>query len=296
MDDKLLHKWLNDELTEQERQEFEARPDFEFSRALLEDAAAFKAEQFSSPPAFSEIKTKLPERKQDNQRYMRPLMQVAAAFVVAFGLYFALFYNNITSVDTLVAQQKTVVLPDASEVILNSGSSISYDAKSWEEAREVKLSGEAYFKVAKGQVFDVITEDGKISVLGTEFNVIQRQNYFDVICYEGKVEVTFGDAKTILTPGKAVRLYNGEALSYDLNALKPSWLDAKSSFNAVTLAIVMDELERQYDVKVMAPQKVKERKFSGAFTHNDLQQALNQITAPLQLNYQINGKEVTISE
>jgi Fe2+-dicitrate sensor, membrane component len=65
-------------------------------------------------------------------------------------------------------------------VNLNSSSQLSYSKNKWDSKREVTLNGEAFFKVSKGSTFDVITLNGKVSVLGTQFNVKQRENYFEV--------------------------------------------------------------------------------------------------------------------
>ena len=75
--------------------------------------------------------------------------------------------------------------------------------------RDLTLEGEAYFKVQKGQTFSVNTTDGVVKVLGTHFNVKQRNNYFEVNCYEGLVSVTYNNETVKLPPGKTFRLING---------------------------------------------------------------------------------------
>ena len=296
MDDKLLHKWLNDTLTEAERIEFESRPDYGYYKELLQDAQGFKAEQFSTPHSFADLKSALPAKKEDKLRYLRPLWKVAAVLVIAFGLYFTVFNQGDTTVETAFAEQTTLSLPDESEVILNANSSLSYVEKKWEDTRAVKLNGEAYFKVAKGKVFDVLTKDGKVSVLGTQFRVVQRDGFFQVICYEGRVAVNFGDAMTELTPGKAIRLLDGQAKEFSVSATAPAWINNKSTFKDVPFKIVLDELERQYNITVNTTVEIQNRSFNGVFTHDDLQNAMIQITAPLKLEYSITDKEVTISE
>ena len=77
----------------------------------------------------------------------------------------------------------------------SAGSELNYNASKWGEKRELELKGEAFFDVEKGKRFDVNTELGKISVLGTEFNVLSRDSIFKVSCYEGLVQVTYGNEK-----------------------------------------------------------------------------------------------------
>ena len=296
MDEKLLHKWLNDDLSPAERKAVEQDPDFGFYQAILQDAAGFKADQFSAPYSFESLEEAVAAPKTTKLRYLQPMLRIAAVLVIALGVYFTLFNDGITTVETAMTEQRTVILPDASEVILNAASSLSFDGDSWDKARQVNLDGEAYFKVAKGQKFDVMSSQGKVTVLGTQFKVIDRGSFFEVVCYEGRVAVTDGDALQPLNPGDAIRFLDGEARLYNVNNTAPSWLAEKSDFDAVPLAMVLRELERQYNITVKTQLALNERQFSGTFTHKDLEQALNQITAPLQLTYNINGKEVTIGE
>ena len=68
---------------------------------------------------------------------------------------------------------------------LNELSQLEYNASKWDENRSLELKGEAFFDVEKGKRFDVTTEFGNVSVLGTEFNVLSRDSIFKVSCYEG---------------------------------------------------------------------------------------------------------------
>lgn len=294
--DELLHKWLNGTLNESERKIFESRPDYEFNSRLLKDAAAFKAASFSEPPSFASLEQALSKHKQDKLRFLRPLSRIAAILVIAFGVYFTLFSNGITKVETAFSQQETVELPDQSQVILNAESVLSFSEKDWEQQREVTLDGEAYFIVAKGKRFDVITATGKVSVLGTQFSVTQREGYFEVQCFEGSVAVSQGDSKTQLDPGESYRFLNGVVTEFNTTLNEPAWLGAKSSFQDVPVALVVAELQRQYNININASEQILNRRFSGVFTHDNLQQALSQIAVPLQLNFEINDKDVTLSE
>ena len=80
----------------------------------------------------------------------------------------------------------------------------------------------------KGTSFRVLTSEGIIEVLGTEFNITVRDNYFEVQCFEGKVKVTSSntDNETILTQGNALRIvnnnHNPEVWNFILDA--PNWL------------------------------------------------------------------------
>ncbi len=296
MNDELLLKWLNNTLTPEELETFKKRDDFAFNEQLIKDAQGFKAAHFSEPKTFDQLSDALPLGLATNRNsWLRPLMRYAAVMLLGFMVYFGFFYNPDQVVQTSIAQQTTITLPDASTAMLNAESMLAYNNKNWDKNRSLTLSGEAFFKVAKGSKFSVQTTAGTVSVLGTQFTVNQRDDYFSVSCYEGKVQVTHNNAQTVLLPGDSYRIIAGEIKQYTQNASAPSWLDARSTFNGVPLWVVLKELERQYDVTISADQISKEVLFNGAFTHTNIDQALKQITLPLELTYSINSNTITIS-
>ncbi|MDN3666348.1 FecR family protein [Algibacter miyuki] len=223
----------------------------------------------------------------------KTFMKVAAVLVVLLTSSYFLFFNHTASYSTEIAQTETLKLPDNSEVILNAQSELAFNKKEWNQNRSLTLKGEAFFKVTKGKKFTVDTDAGSIQVLGTQFNVKERDNYFEVQCYEGSVSVTHKNNKTILTPGKSVRVVNGDIVEVKpFNAENPSWLAKESSFSEVPLWQVINELEVQYDIVIDTSKIDAEQMFSGTFTHNDKNIALQSVTIPLKLSYNISGKNV----
>ncbi len=91
--------------------------------------------------------------------------------------------NTVNSGDEF----QQVELPDGSIVYLNKESSVSYDGSF--ETRTIELTGEAFFSVESGEVpFKVITENGEVEVLGTEFNIRSRGDEMEVEVEDGEVE------------------------------------------------------------------------------------------------------------
>lgn len=223
----------------------------------------------------------------------KSFLKIAAIFVIMLTSSYFLFFNNTKSFETQIAQTQTFNLPDNSEVILNAQSKLSFNKKEWKESRTLELDGEAFFKVAKGEKFTVYTDAGSIQVLGTQFNVKERDNYFEVQCYEGSVSVTSIIEKVILKPGKSFRVVNGNVvITNDINGETPSWLAKESSFENVPLWQVINELQIQYNIIVDASQVDISKTFSGSFTHTDKNIALQSVTIPLKLSYKINGNKV----
>jgi len=282
----LIKKWLTNDLTEDELKAFELLEDNALHTDIIENAAYFKASHFSKPDSFEKLETRLKkEVTVRKMNWMRPLLRLAGAFVVGIGIYFLLFANNLTHVKTLASQSTTVELPDASMVTLNALTEISYKKKGWSRSREVHLNGEAFFKVAKGEVFDVITEEGTVTVVGTQFNVKQRSNYFEVKCYEGIVKVVVENTTKELLAGDTFRLYGNDITFNTTSYQIPQWTKDVSDFRSVPFSEVIAELERQYNISITYNVENATRLFSGGFVHNNLDNALKSITEPLELTY-----------
>ena len=204
--DILLEKWLNDTLTDAELERFKAREDYALNVSIVDNAKEFKASDISTVEDFQKFKAHYAAKKTapNKRNLVFPILKIAAVLIVALGVYWFFLSSPIIKVETLASEKTKIELPDHSEVILNALSEIEYNEKNWDSKREVHLKGEAYFKVSKGRTFDVITSEGKVSVVGTRFNVKQRDHYFAVKCFEGRVKVTSGSIKKMLEKGEVI--------------------------------------------------------------------------------------------
>ncbi|NHF60522.1 DUF4974 domain-containing protein [Flavobacteriaceae bacterium TP-CH-4] len=287
--DNLIQKWLSDELTVEERKAFEAMEDAAFYEDIVKNAGMFKASNFSTVADFETFKNRAvkPDTPVRKLHWLKPALRIASILVVSFGLYYFLTLNKSIEIQTLAAEKTTIELPDASTVELNALSQISYNKKEWDKKREIQLEGEAFFDVAKGAKFDVVTSQGTVSVLGTEFNVKQRGTYFEVACFEGTVRVVAGKDVKILKVGDNFTSINGEVVSGKNTFESPQWTKNISYFQRIPVSEVIAELERQYNIKVTVENIDADLLFTGGFAHGNLENALLAISEPLGLNYEI---------
>ncbi len=292
--EELIHKWLDHALTPQELEAFKQLDDYEELMKMHNALQSFKAPNVDVEAAYETVQS---NRKNTSKptSWLKPLLKIAAILVIGFGAYMYATLPNLTTVETLVANKTLLELPDTSAVTLNAVSSLSYDKDTWNEQREVNLKGEAYFKVAKGATFHVVTEDGIVTVLGTQFNVKQRTHLFEVFCYEGSVSVTHNNEKVVLTPGERYLILDGKQIRNEKEMLKePTWIRNESSFKSLPLREVIQEFERQYNVTVDVSGIDVSQVFTGSFTHTDIHLALKSITIPSQLKYQKKQKSIIL--
>ena len=182
-------------------------------------------------------------------------VSMAASVALLVGMFF--FINNDTTF-TITADhghKEKVNLPDGSLAILNSGSSLQYDKGKFNKSRALVLDGEAFFQVQKGSAFSVVTEKGKVTVLGTSFNVCDREGMYRVSCETGKVKVEHGSSTQFLTRGLKTESEHNvliEPDACDAEAINDWFEKDLYHFENIALKEVFLELERQFNVKLIA--------------------------------------------
>ena len=225
-----------------------------------------------------------PERRINWFRATAVSVAASAAILVAFWFFTA-------SVNISATQGKTFTsrLPDASRVVLHDGSSLKFRKHLWN--RKVTLSGEAYFEVEKGEGFTVRSQQGKVEVLGTRFLVSGRNNLFNVQCFQGKVKTSFQKNSWILEPGTQFtgeqKVFKKEEFTNDKGY--PSFARFQKKFTNVPLQEVKNEIESFFGVEIKLAVPAG-KMFSGTVHSGNLENVLQIVCEPLQLNYRIEDE------
>ncbi|MGB5822102.1 MAG: FecR family protein [Saonia sp.] len=295
MQENYLAKWLNNELSEEELTVFKKTDEYASYQKILETSNTLEAPHFDAEKALGKVRDKqlAKEVKVIAISPFKKLLRVAAAIAVIIAVSYFYMASLNENISTQFAERTEIVLPDASEIILNADSEVSYSKKKWNKERNVSLEGEAFFKVAKGKRFTVITDDGMVSVLGTQFNVENRKGLFEVTCFEGLVSVTYNHTEIKLPAGASFLAINGEILEAEIpNTAEPTWINDESSFKSIPLTFVLDEFQRQYNVKVATENIDVNQLFTGSFSNTNMDLALQSISAPSQIKFKLEGNKV----
>lgn len=207
------------------------------------------------------LRTRHNKEHLDNIVAYQKFSRVAAVLIPLFLLTGGLFYyftsdNEMIEISAAYGEQKHLILPDSSEIWLNSGSTIRYPETFAKDKRLVTLNGEAYFSVKKETAKPFIVETSRLSVkvLGTKFNVKAYPNDENITATltSGKVEVSVqSQSPQILKPN--------ERLTYDKNtssvhistvntADTDSWITGKLTFTNATAGEIFRILERRYNI------------------------------------------------
>lgn len=296
-DDIFLSKWLNNQLSEDELNEFKSSEDYDTYVKIIEGTSKLKAPSYDLDKAFVELKAKRNGHHKTNRKWYQYGIAASVILLIGFISYFNFFNNTTYSSD--FGEQIAFNLPDGSKVILNSKSTISFDESNWESNRTLELKGEAYFDVEKGNTFTVTTSQGDVSVLGTEFNVHAEKGFFEVSCYEGKVKVNDHKNKNVnyLIPNNGYRhIRNMKAVSLQFEELNPSWLEKHSTFKSLPIKYVFNALEKHYNIKIVYNNFDDTIPYTGTFPNNNREIALETVLKSVNLKYTIEGNSVILQD
>ncbi|ASV29340.1 FecR family protein [Maribacter cobaltidurans] len=299
MQENYLAKWLNNELTEDELTEFKKSEEYATYQKIVDVTSGSEAPEFDMTKAWDNLQSR---RAKETPKVItlspfKAFLRVAAVIAVLLtGAYFYLNTQDET-IRTQLAENREITLPDNSEIVLNAESKLSFNEKNWDSKRAINLEGEAYFKVAKGKKFTVTTTLGTVTVLGTQFNVENRNGFFEVTCYEGLVSVAYNGEEFKLPAGNSAVAINGSLSKskVEING-QPSWINKESSFKSIPLKYVLAELQRQYNLEVTLEGIDENQLFTGTFSNTNLDLALKSISTPLQINYKFEGNKVLFYE
>jgi transmembrane sensor len=294
---RLLAKWLNNDLSPDELAEFEASPDFEKYQKIKNYTDHLALDDWDENAMLSTILSQKKVAPKVVPLHKKWIFRAAAIFVLALGITFAMKTFMFQTQTADFGEKITFSLPDNSEVVLNSGSEIRYKKWNWDNNRRLELKGEAYFRVAKGRRFEVQTSLGKVSVLGTQFNVKARKNRFDVVCYEGRVKVNYANTQILLTHGQSVTFENGKQFSAVVNSSKPEWMDNQICFYKENIKSLLDEVQRQYNITIELNAKDTTSLFTGKLPTKDLNVALQIISTTYHLEAKkVSGNKIIFDE
>lgn len=270
-------------------------------------------------PAWNKFESKLNQTssKKTQGSNVRTLLfnwKAAAIFIglTAIGVWWSIQNSNKASVSEIkmaqimtgAKEQREIMLPDSSVVLLNENSMLAY-AKDF-KTRKVTLKGEAFFDVTKqvGKSFEITTAATKTTVLGTSFNVrAYEEQDVEVVVVTGKVAVEELDEEkesVLLLPNERVvyrmasKAMEKEIVS-EMNSI--AWKTNELNFDSISLGVIIKELKHYFDVEVEGNEKILNCSYTGSFERFNLDEAFNAIAFTYNLEVKkVNKKYILIGQ
>lgn len=207
------------------------------------------------------------------------------------------------TVSTPTGGQYRLVLPDGSRVWLNAASSIYFPASFNGAARNVVVSGEAYFEIEPNpdMPFTVTTGDMRVQVLGTSFNInaYSDERGIKTTLLEGSVKVSRGGHNALLKAGQqslVSRTENGrpiEVRKADTGQVV-AWQKGMFSFKGTDIETIMRQVARWYGVEVIYKGEINDRFIGEASRDGSLSDLLTIMELTGKVKFKIAGKQVTV--
>lgn len=219
-------------------------------------------------------------------------------------------YNTLS---TPRGGQYQLLLADGTKVWLNASSSIRFPVTFTGKERNVSITGEAYFEVAKNPAMPFIVHfssptgiptdvgrEGVVEVLGTHFNIMayDDEGSINTTLLEGSVRVSNGTQNKILKPGQGAKiLQTGDIKTgkTDIEAVM-AWKNGWFQFNSLDVKRIMRQVARWYDVEVVYEGNIPTSHFSGIVNRNNNIAQVLKIMQAGGVNFKIAGRKVIVSE
>lgn len=236
-----------------------------------------------------------------------------ASLAVVLGLSYNLGEKNVKEsfsdivIESPFGSQTRVMLPDSTEVWLNSGSKICYSQGFGVNDRKISFSGEGHFNVVKNpqKPFSINTSELELTVLGTKFNFSNYEEDLEIVVTleEGRVAIAnkmSGCKESFLDPDFSYILdkRTGKDKIKSVRAMDSKlWIEGRLLFDDESLSDIAKELERCYNVNItIVGDKLKESRFYGDFVRDEvgIDDILEALINTGRLNGYRKGKNITL--
>ena len=197
--------------------------------------------------------------------------------------------------------QYQLVLPDGSKVWLNASSSIHFPTAFTGNQRNVELTGEAYFEVAKNKEkpFHVNVKGMQVEVLGTHFNVnaYGDEGNIKTSLLEGSVKIKSGQASGLLKPGEQAILGGNvnkiEIKKADMSEVM-AWKNGLFQFDDAGITTIMQEISRWYNVEIVYQGEIPVRRFEGKISRDAQLSDVLKILELSDVKFKVEGRTIVV--
>lgn len=300
------------------RSKVNSMSDKEIASSMEKDWNRYVGTGISAPDSCYEIiKQATRQIPQQKTNIFKRISQIAAAILIPLLITTSIYLYNetkvadskIMTISTGVGERANITLPDGTNVVVNTESTLSYTPSSFSKSeRLIQFEGEAYFNVKKdpSTPFIIKTTDVKVEVLGTKFNLCARlaDTLVELDLEQGSVLFSSLKSKEECTvaPNQSVTMnkLTGKLTLTSMtdNEIVSPWRRAELNFRNAPLKEVFSIIESTYGVTVTIQGKKKptEELFTGTIADNNLIEAIEVLERSFHIKAKIVDKTITFTD
>lgn len=196
----------------------------------------------------------------------------------------------------------TLILPDQSVVVLNSGSSINLSSAYGQRDRNLVLKGEGFFDVTHNPdlPFIVQVKDAKINVLGTVFNIsgYAEDKAVETTLISGSVKVIRNSDEIVIKPLQQAVIVPNSKITVKNNVEVDdvlAWKNGFFRFHDESITHVLSELSKWYPITKIDIKEGSQDRFTGSIKRTKkLTDVLSAISEVSDLKFEIEEGRVTV--
>jgi transmembrane sensor len=260
------------------------------------------------------IESKIRGTQKTYQRKAVLFSLVSLAAIIS-GLFIGLrwYINDMITIQTTFGETSMITLPDSTHIELNSNSKLTYHrAWKWLNKREVWINGEAYLtvnhinknakQILPSERFKVFAGTSTIEVLGTEFNVRNRNKNILVSLIKGHIlfsDIRFKNKSIDLHPGdNAIANSNkiDQIPKEKIKSVPQAWTKKEIISQGLTIENIINYYEDLYGKKIIVSDPtILNKKIDGSISLNNPSIALYTIANLLNADVTIKGNDIYLT-
>ncbi|MVT07661.1 FecR family protein [Chitinophaga tropicalis] len=202
------------------------------------------------------------------------------------------------TVVTPAGGQYHIMLSDGTGVWLNAASSIRFPTTFPGSSRQVRVTGEAYFEVAKDQTKPFMVDFGnsQIQVLGTRFNI----NFYEgsepasTTLMQGAVKVSSPAGAILLRPGQQAEIGRTISVTTADTAQVMAWKAGYFEYKHADIRRVMADISRWYDLEVKYEGAIPEKQLSARVSRMKNADDLLELLKMSGVNLKVENRTITV--
>ena len=286
---KTLINWLEGNLTDAQVEREIGSEEFQLYKKIIDTSAKWESPRRKSTHKANFLRKMHSVKKRKTNTSI--LLKYAAVFMIGISSVLVFFTNQ--NIITANGNTEMISIFDGSTIKLAPNSSLSYNSVLYFFNRKVTLEGNALFNVIPGNSFTVNSPNGEVSVLGTSFNIIDREDYFNVVCFTGKVAVKANKKEVVLKPLEGFENLSNKKSKFN-DTSKDLLNNSYLYLNQIPLHIVLKELSNFYNVEFNTEAISLEGSYNGLLINDNIELALKNVLYPFNFDFEWQKDNIVV--